>query len=81
MVQSKLNRLKFGAINRAEVDIQNHRKKPRDVKEALNKITTYTKMDKETAEDCFYVLRRRAQMDRKILSRVCPSISEINAGA
>ena len=49
------------AINRAEVDIQISTAKqyPRDLDTVLNKIATYAKMDKETAEDCFYVLRRK----------------------
>lgn len=49
------------AINRAEVDIQISTAKqyPRDLNTVLNKIATYAKMDKETAEDCFYVLRRK----------------------
>lgn len=49
------------AINRAEVDMQISTAKqyPRDLTVVLNKIATYAKMDKETAEDCFYVLRRK----------------------
>lgn len=49
------------AINRAEVDIQiaTAKQYPRDIQAVLNKIATYAKMDKETAEDCFYVLRRK----------------------
>lgn len=49
------------AINRAEVDIQiaTAKQYPRDLGQVLNKISTYAKMDKETAEDCFYVLRRK----------------------
>ena len=49
------------AINRAEVDTQiaTAKQYPRDLDTVLNKIATYAKMDKETAEDCFYVLRRK----------------------
>lgn len=49
------------AINRTEVDIQicTAKQYPRDLNVVLNKIATYAKMDKETAEDCFYVLRRK----------------------
>lgn len=49
------------AINRAEVDIQiaTAKQYPRDIARVLNTIATYAKMDKETAEDCFYVLRRK----------------------
>ena len=49
------------AIDRAEVDIQiaTAKQYPRDLAACLNKIATYATMDKETAEDCFYVLRRK----------------------
>ena len=49
------------AIDRAEVDIQiaTAKQYPRDLASTLNKIETYATMDKETAEDCFYVLRRK----------------------
>ena len=49
------------AVNRAEIDIQIATAKnyPRDINATLNKIATYACMDKETAEDCFYVLRRK----------------------
>ena len=45
------------AINRAEADIQiaTAKQYPRDLTVVLNKIATYETMDKETAEDCFYL--------------------------
>lgn len=51
----------LAAINRSEVDMQitTAKQYPRDLAQVLNKIATYAKMDKETAEDCFYVLRRQ----------------------
>lgn len=51
----------LAAINRTEVDMQiaTAKQYPRDLSQVLNKIATYAKMDKETAEDCFYVLRRK----------------------
>lgn len=51
----------LAALNRSEVDIQiaTAKQYPRDLKQVLNKIETYATMDKETAEDCFYVLRRQ----------------------
>lgn len=51
----------ISAINRAEVDIQiaTAKQYPRDLTRVLNTISTYATMDKETAEDCFYVLRRK----------------------
>lgn len=51
------------AVNRAEVDIQISTAKqyPRDLPLVLNRIATYAMMDRETAEDCFYVLRRQGR--------------------
>ena len=51
----------LAAINRTEVDMQiaTAKQYPRDLTQVLNKIATYAKMDKETAEDCFYILRRK----------------------
>jgi GTP:adenosylcobinamide-phosphate guanylyltransferase len=51
------------AIDRAEVDMQiaTAKQYPRDLTAVLNKISTYATMDKETAEECFYVLRRENQ--------------------
>ena len=51
----------LAAINRTEVDMQiaTAKQYPRDLSQVLNKIATFAKMDKETAEDCFYVLRRK----------------------
>lgn len=51
----------LAAINRTEVDLQiaTAKQYPRDLSQVLNKIATYAKMDKETAEDCFYILRRK----------------------
>lgn len=48
------------AINRSEIDMQVSTAKnyPRELTQVLNKIETYATMDTETAEDCFYVLRR-----------------------
>lgn len=72
------------AINRAEVDIQiaTAKKYPRDINEALNTIATYAKMDKETAEDCFYVLRRRgANGQENVIEGLSVRMAEIIAGA
>ena len=49
------------AINRAEIDVQiaTAHAYPRDINRVLNTIETLATMDQETAEDCFYVLRRK----------------------
>lgn len=72
------------AINRAEVDIQISTAKqyPRDLNAVLNKIATYATMDKETAEDCFYVLRRKdANGQNSVIEGLSVRMAEIIAGA
>ena len=72
------------AINRAEVDIQISTAKqyPRDLNATLNKIATYATMDRETAEDCFYVLRRKGQNGQdSVIEGLSVRMAEIIAGA
>lgn len=72
------------AINRAEVDIQISTAKqyPRDINASLNKIATYAMMDRETAEDCFYVLRRKdADGNPSVIEGLSVRMAEIIAGA
>ena len=72
------------AIDRAEVDIQiaTAKQYPRDLAACLNKIATYATMDKETAEDCFYVLRRKdANGHDNIIEGLSVRMAEIIAGA
>lgn len=71
------------AINRAEVDIQivTAKQYPRDVQRVLNQIKTYATMDTETAEDCFYALRRGRGNDQSVIEGVSVRLAEIIAGA
>lgn len=72
------------AINRAEIDIQISTAKqyPRDINAVLNKIETYATMDKETAEECFYVLRRKDDHgNQNIIEGLSVRMAEIIAGA
>lgn len=72
------------AINRAEIDIQiaTAKQYPRDINAVLNKIATYATMDKETAEDCFYVLRREDQKGNvNVIEGLSVRMAEIIAGA
>lgn len=72
------------ALNRAEIDIQISTAKqyPRDINAVLNKIETYATMDKETAEECFYVLRREdKQGNENIIEGLSVRMAEIIAGA
>lgn len=67
------------SINRAEVDIQiaTAKKYPRKIHDVLNQIETYATMDIETAEDCFYALRRGGN----VIEGISVRLSEIIAGA
>lgn len=72
------------AINRAEVDIQiaTAKQYPRDVNAVLNKIATYATMDRETAEDCFYSLKRKdSNGEDAIIEGLSVRMAEIIAGA
>lgn len=71
------------AINRAEVDIQiaTAKQYPRDLSRVLNQIETYATMDTETAEDCFYALRRGRGDDNAVIEGVSVRLAEIIAGA
>lgn len=74
----------LAAINRTEVDIQIATAKtyPRDLGQVLNKIATYATMDKETAEECFYVLRRKdAQGHDTVIEGLSVRMAEIIASA
>lgn len=67
------------AINRAEVDIQIATAKsyPRDVQDALRRIKDIATLDSDTAEDCFYALRRQGSL----IEGVSVRLAEIIAGA
>lgn len=67
------------AINRAEVDIQiaTAKQYPRDINAALNNIKTIATLDTETAEDCFYALRKGGSL----IEGVSVRLAEIIAGA
>lgn len=72
------------AINRSEVDMQISTAKqyPRDLNATLNKIATYATMDRETAEDCFYVLRRKGSNGQdSVIEGLSVRMAEIIAGA
>ena len=71
------------AINRAEVDIQISTAKqyPREVSRVLNQIKTYATIDMETAEDCFYALRRGKGSDAQVIEGISVRLAEIIAGA
>lgn len=72
------------AINRAEIDIQIATAKqfPRDINRVLNTIATLATMDQETAEDCFYVLRRKGSNGQdSVIEGLSVRMAEIIASA
>lgn len=72
------------AVNRAEIDMQISTAKqyPRDISRVLNTIETYATMDTETAEDCFYALRRANNgSDTAVIEGLSVRLAEIFAGA
>lgn len=72
------------ALNRSEVDMQVATAKayPRDIEKALEKIENLAIMDKETAVDCFYVLRRKAANGSdSVIDGLSVRMAEIIAGA
>lgn len=74
----------FAGITRSEIDIQiaTAKQYPRDINRVLNTIATYATMDKETAEDCFYVLRRKdANGNDNVIEGLSIRMAEIIAGA
>ena len=74
----------LAGITRSEIDIQiaTAKQYPRDLNTVLNKIATYATMDRETAEDCFYVLRRKdANGNDNTIEGLSIRMAEIIAGA
>ena len=71
------------AINRSEIDMQISTAKqyPRNLPEVLNKIATYATMDAETAQDCFYVLRRGGEGSSNTIEGLSVRMAEIIAGS
>lgn len=71
------------AINRSEVDIQiaTAKQYPRHLPTVLNQIATLATLDVETAEDCFYVLRRNGTNGSNSIEGLSVRMAEIIASA
>jgi hypothetical protein len=73
------------AQERALIDTQitTAKRYPRVLSRVLNQIETYATMDTETAEDCFYALRRKGKQGEgdTIIEGVSVRMAEIIAGA
>lgn len=69
------------AINRSEMDgqIATAKQYPRHLPTVLNRIATYATMDAETAQDCFYVLRRGGQGGSSTIEGLSVRMAEIVA--
>ena len=69
------------AINKAEIDMQVSTAKqyPRDLHQVLRNIRAYATMDEETAEDCFYALKRGYGNDATLIEGVSVRLAEIFA--
>lgn len=73
----------LGAINRSEVDMQiaTAKQYPRHIPTVLNQIATLATYDTETAEDCFYVLRRDGANGSNSIEGLSVRMAEIIAGS
>lgn len=74
----------LSALNKSEVDVQiaTAKRYPRNLDEVRNKIKTYASNDQETAEDCFYVLRRKGvRGEDSVIEGLSVRMAEIIAGA
>lgn len=71
------------AINRSEVDMQiaTAKQYPRHLPTVLNQIATLATLDAETAEDCFYILRRKGEGGGNTIEGLSVRMAEIIAGA
>lgn len=73
----------LASLNRSEIDIQISTAKqyPRDITRSLDRIKAIATLDTETAEDCFYALRRGKGSDAQLIEGVSVRLAEIIAGA
>lgn len=71
------------AINRSEIDIQiaTAKQYPRDLKKVLGNIRALATMDEETAEDCFYALKRGYGNDAALIEGLSVRLAEIFASS
>ena len=82
----ELEVLQTGALselNRSEIDIQiaTAKQYPRDLKKVLGNIRALATMDEETAEDCFYALKRGYGNDASLIEGLSVRLAEIFASS
>ena len=70
-------------LNRSEIDIQiaTAKQYPRDLKKVLGNIRAFATLDEETAEDCFYALKRGKGSDESLIEGISVRLAEIFASA
>lgn len=68
-------------LNRSEIDIQiaTAKQYPRDLKKVLGNVRAFATIDEETAEDCFYALKRGKGNDANLIEGVSVRLAEIFA--
>ena len=71
----------LGAINRAEIDMQiaTAKQYPRDLCRVLSNIKALASMDEETAEECFYALKRGYGDSQTLIEGLSVRMAEIFA--
>ncbi len=71
------------ALNKSEIDIQISTAKqyPRNIDVVLSNIKRFATMDEETAEDCFYALKRGYGNDQTLIEGLSVRLAEIFASS
>lgn len=71
------------ALNRSEIDIQiaTAKRYPRSVKESTERILSLATQDEETAQECFYALRRNGNAGSSLIEGPSVRLAEIVAAA
>jgi len=71
------------ALNRAEIDIQvaTAKQYPRDLQRVLSSIKQFAMIDEETAEECFYALKRGYGDDASLIEGLSVRLAEIFASS
>lgn len=71
------------AINKAEIDTQiaTAKQYPRDINRVLSTIKTLASMDEETAEECFYALKRGYGSNQTLIEGLSVRMAEIFASS
>ncbi len=67
------------ALNRSEIDMQiaTAKQYPRNIDMVLSKILEYATIDEETAEDCFYTLKRGCGNNKQLIEGLSVRLAEI----